>query len=365
MNEPRRLRDLHQEDAFGAAFRSADQDGPSFGKETKLLASLGLTAVAVAATPSAVAATGGAAAGASSVGTAASTTTATVTTAAAGGAGIAAKVGGGSVLAKWMIGSVIVVSGSVFGTVVADRAIPSPQAASPVGTIASIASIAPIAPIAPIAQPVASADPRAEPEVLPAPVVPEPEVLPAPAAPEPAAISNVPVHSAPAPAPAAPRIQPTNAPPARSFPAGAATEEASHSGEPTAVSSRSTVDTLPSRLLDAYGGAQPSSSSLPPVVMSARSVAPELKELESVRALLTAGRVSEALITLDAYQKAFPDGVLLQESEVLRLDALVRSGKRAMAEARAHAFLAQHPQSVQAARVRALLARGGAQTDAR
>lgn len=62
-----------------------------------------------------------------------------------------------------------------------------------------------------------------------------------------------------------------------------------------------------------------------------------------------------ALAALEAYREGFKGGVLAQESELLRIDALSRSGKHQQARAAAAAFLAQHPKSPLAGRVRKLL----------
>jgi RNA polymerase sigma-70 factor (ECF subfamily) len=83
----------------------------------------------------------------------------------------------------------------------------------------------------------------------------------------------------------------------------------------------------------------------------------ELQQLDRARAALAGGRASEALATLDAYARSTPRGALRLEAEVLRIDALARSGRSEQARARAAAFLARHPQSVLAARVRQLAAR--------
>jgi len=81
----------------------------------------------------------------------------------------------------------------------------------------------------------------------------------------------------------------------------------------------------------------------------------ELRMLDEARAALAAGNGSNAIAKLDAYAKAFPNGGLTLESEVLRIDALTRSGQRALARKRAEAFLARHPSSVLAPRVRGVL----------
>lgn len=80
----------------------------------------------------------------------------------------------------------------------------------------------------------------------------------------------------------------------------------------------------------------------------------ELAQLDLVRARLSSGRAEQALSLLDAYDRGSPRGSLRLEAEVLRIDALSRSGRVDQARARARAFLTRHPTSVLAARVRRL-----------
>lgn len=81
----------------------------------------------------------------------------------------------------------------------------------------------------------------------------------------------------------------------------------------------------------------------------------ELNALDGVRSVLAQGDAAGALARLDAYNKTFPKGRLQLEAEVLRIDALVKSGQTDIAKKRAQAFLARHPNSVLASRVRGLL----------
>jgi RNA polymerase sigma-70 factor, ECF subfamily len=80
----------------------------------------------------------------------------------------------------------------------------------------------------------------------------------------------------------------------------------------------------------------------------------ELARLDAVRSRLGSGRAEQALALLDAYDREAPRGVLRLEAEVLRIDALSRTGRMAQARARAHAFLSRYPTSVLSARVRRL-----------
>ena len=73
------------------------------------------------------------------------------------------------------------------------------------------------------------------------------------------------------------------------------------------------------------------------------------------RRLLRAGDPAGALTLLDAARTRFPDGGLVQEREALTIEALVRSGQRALATKRAEAFLRDYPKSPHGADVRSLV----------
>jgi hypothetical protein len=91
------------------------------------------------------------------------------------------------------------------------------------------------------------------------------------------------------------------------------------------------------------------------VESTSAALSEELNALDAVRSMLASGDATEALSRLDAYNKAFPKGRLQLEAEVLRIDALMKSGQTDLAKKRAQAFLAKHPNSVLASRVRGLL----------
>jgi hypothetical protein len=92
-----------------------------------------------------------------------------------------------------------------------------------------------------------------------------------------------------------------------------------------------------------------------PRASSASALTAELSALDAARSRLSAGDESGALSLLDEYAKTYPRGRLLLEAEVLRIDALAKSGQRSFAKRRAEAFLARHPNSVLASRVRTYL----------
>ena len=98
------------------------------------------------------------------------------------------------------------------------------------------------------------------------------------------------------------------------------------------------------------------STQVPPV--SARSSAGlgrELGALDAARGALARGQPARALARLDAYAATFPRPRLGLEAEILRIDALARSGRAAEARGHAKAFLREHPHSVLAARARRYL----------
>lgn len=85
------------------------------------------------------------------------------------------------------------------------------------------------------------------------------------------------------------------------------------------------------------------------------ALAAELGSLDAARAKLGAGDASGALAQLDDYSRSYPRGCLVLEAEVLRIDALAKSGQKDAAKKRAEAFLRRHPNSVLASRVRGYL----------
>ncbi len=84
---------------------------------------------------------------------------------------------------------------------------------------------------------------------------------------------------------------------------------------------------------------------------SNNSLAAELEALDSARRALSAGNGGQALQLLDAHGRRFPRGRLRLEAEVLRIEALMQTGQRAAASARAKAFVKRYPNSVFVSRV--------------
>jgi hypothetical protein len=61
------------------------------------------------------------------------------------------------------------------------------------------------------------------------------------------------------------------------------------------------------------------------------------------------------LSEIEHYRKAWPLGVFLTEASVLEIEALAVRGQRSLAASRAAAFVAAHPDSPQAERLRRLI----------
>jgi len=99
--------------------------------------------------------------------------------------------------------------------------------------------------------------------------------------------------------------------------------------------------------------ASPAPTSAPKAAASTQGLSAELAALDAARSALASGDATGALANLDAYARNFPRGKLSLEAEVLRIDALAKSGQTAAAQKRAQAFIKRHPDSVLASRVRA------------
>jgi TolA-binding protein len=84
----------------------------------------------------------------------------------------------------------------------------------------------------------------------------------------------------------------------------------------------------------------------------------EVRLVERARTALHAGDLASARTALDEHTSQFPRGALADEVAVLRIDILVRSGDRPSAERAARLYLAAHPTSPHAPRLRDLLEGG-------
>lgn len=84
---------------------------------------------------------------------------------------------------------------------------------------------------------------------------------------------------------------------------------------------------------------------------AADSLREEIAQLDKVRSAMRQGAPVRALSELDTYRARFPRGVLRQESVVLRIEALQKSGNTARAKALAQSYLGRHPNSPHAERI--------------
>lgn len=82
----------------------------------------------------------------------------------------------------------------------------------------------------------------------------------------------------------------------------------------------------------------------------------EIALVAEARRALRAGDPGRALSLLDLCDTRFPHGVLGQERDALRIEALARSGQREAAAARARSFVQRYPDSALDDRFRSLLA---------
>jgi hypothetical protein len=119
---------------------------------------------------------------------------------------------------------------------------------------------------------------------------------------------------------------------------------------PGAVATRSNPETLPRTQ-----AASPLFA--PQVNRDEPKLAEEVAALDRARQMVPL-HPEAAIELLDAYDRSFPHGDLAPEALVLRIDALVRSGRRAAAEALGAAYLAAHPRSPHAQRIRAMIGGG-------
>jgi hypothetical protein len=88
---------------------------------------------------------------------------------------------------------------------------------------------------------------------------------------------------------------------------------------------------------------------------SSSSLAEQVQSLDRARVALGSADAGTALSEIEHYRKAWPSGVFLTEASVLEIEALAVRGQRSLAAARAAAFVAAHPDSPQAERLRRLI----------
>ncbi|MEO8905705.1 MAG: hypothetical protein ABI488_24480 [Polyangiaceae bacterium] len=183
------------------------------------------------------------------------------------------------------------------------------------------------------------------------PVLPPAQVEPsAPkAAPVPAGAANAVVASAPSDAvsktTALEATAAANAGPMDADAEAAILRPARAAVHPGLLNPRAARSSSGAALSNSSGSLRAAGSSLPEQVQS----------LDRARVALGSGDASAALVEIAHYRKAWPKGVFLTEASVLEIEALAKRGERSLAAARAQAFVAAHPDSPQAERLRALI----------
>jgi hypothetical protein len=95
----------------------------------------------------------------------------------------------------------------------------------------------------------------------------------------------------------------------------------------------------------------------PAPARSASSLSPELAVLDRARHALAAHDAAGARAALDEYERRFPRGSLREEADLASIETLVLSGDVPGTRAAANRFLADHPDSAYAGRVRGILKR--------
>lgn len=135
-------------------------------------------------------------------------------------------------------------------------------------------------------------------------------------------------------------------------------------GAPSVVAAETAVPADPPNAVVAESSAQihPRRAQASPANAPVRlDAVAELSLLDAAERALAA-TPARALALTAQHVKQFPAGQLVQERELLAIEALLRLGKMERAQARGRAFLARYPGSSHAPRCRELLQRAGAAT---
>jgi hypothetical protein len=161
-----------------------------------------------------------------------------------------------------------------------------------------------------------------------------------------------------APLPNEPESEPPSAEPRVAAPVVSKTTEPASTGP-------ASTTTLP-----AHHKAKPTDARPPPVGPAmptatadnrpAVGLGEQVGAIDRAESALAAGDAAEAIRRVDEYDTRFPMGVLAQEATTLRIEALVAQGKLDAATALARQFLASHPTTPHATRIRLVLGQPGA-----
>ncbi len=123
----------------------------------------------------------------------------------------------------------------------------------------------------------------------------------------------------------------------------------------TATATATTTPTPAKTATDDMPSVTPSSLPSPARPTRADTLADQIAAMDAIRSALASGSGGRALRLVDDYERRFPRGAFVEEAEALRVEAIAKSGDRAAASRAADRFLAAHPNSPHAARVRALV----------
>jgi len=99
----------------------------------------------------------------------------------------------------------------------------------------------------------------------------------------------------------------------------------------------------------------PAPAPAPAPAATGSSLAEQVQSLDRARVALASGAASSALAEIARYRATWPTGVFLTEASVLEIEALAVHGERSRARVLAAQFVAAHPDSPQADRLRALV----------
>lgn len=297
MSDMRPLRNASASPLTRALLASGRRERPTAGGKERTVAAVGIAIGAAAATVTTGAAAGTAAGAAAGAGSAAGT-------AAGSGTAAASKWIGGAALAKWVAAGVVSTA-----VVVGAVNVPSRDPAPAVVSAPAVSVVAPVQASRPALR-VAAPAPSAS-----APVVDEPVDVAVPAPPIAPAVVDPPVVAPPARARV---LAPKSTTPALDTPAS--------------------VQDVPAPQEDP------------------RVLRQETELIGRAHAALARGDAPSALRAIEAHDRAFPNGVLAEEAQALRIEALERAGQHEAASAEAARFLARAPNSPHARRVRAIAA---------
>jgi hypothetical protein len=160
--------------------------------------------------------------------------------------------------------------------------------------------------------------------------------------------------AAPLPVPSSVAVVPASAEPAVAVTTSVPQDTAQNDSPRPGSSTPAPAPALPARSVPGAAASTGAPPSAPPT-SSGSTLAAEIAALDHARDLVQQGRAADAQRELDDFDRRFPNSTLAQEAAVTRIEALVRAGRNAAATSAGNRFLAGHPDSSHAQRVRDLL----------